>query len=89
MSVLSSLIKSFAFSTCFHECPFPPSANHSCLGVEAVWRRRLSPFLAHTFVPDVVIVSCSFLTFYVDCGHSTLAARDGAVAYQSLSPGKW
>ena len=56
--------------------PLPHTANHSCLGVEVVARRRLSPFLAHTFVPDVVIVSCSFLTFYVDCGHSALAARD-------------
>ena len=58
--------------------PLPHTANHSCLGVEVVSRRRLSPFLAHTYVPDVVIVSSSFLTFYVDCGHSALAARDGS-----------
>ena len=42
------------------------SGNYSCLQVALEWRRDLSQYWSDLFLPDMVLVATSFLTFWLD-----------------------
>ena len=61
-------------SSIFISFEFPFPGNHSCLTMELTFSRDLNYFLVAKFFPDIVLVTCALLTFWMDL-HASGYAR--------------